>query len=65
LERDDDGKYARGQPRADETEYAALQRTVATLQQTLLRLSEGQEVAAQQMQHDFTLKLQLAQTNFT
>jgi hypothetical protein len=65
LGHSDDGKYAYGQPRANETEYAALQRTVTTLQQTLLRLSEGQEVAAQQMQHDFSLKLQLAQTNFT
>ncbi len=48
------------------SEYAALQRMVGTLQETLLRgMSEGQQVAAQQMQHDFTLKLQLAQTRFT
>ncbi len=53
------------QPRANESEYAALQRMVGTLQETLLRLREGQQVAAQQMQNDFTLKLQLAQTRFT
>ena len=65
LEQDDDGKYVHGQPRPNETEYAALQRTVVALQHTLLRLSEGQQVVAQQMQHDFTQKLQLAQMNFT
>ena len=70
LEQDDDEKYAHEQPtheqpRANETEYAALQRTVAALQHTLLRMSQGQQVAAQQMQHDFTLKLQHAQTSFT
>ncbi len=59
-ERNEDGKYAHRQPRAGESEYAALQRLVGTLQETLLRLSEGQQAAAQQMQADFTLKLQFS-----
>jgi hypothetical protein len=62
LEHSDDSKYE--QSRANETEYATLQRTVMILQQNLLRMSEGQVVAARQMQHDFSLKLQHAQTNF-
>ena len=59
-ERNEDGKYAHRQPRAGETEYAALQRLVGTLQETLLRMNAGQQAVAQQMQHDFTLQLQLA-----
>ena len=64
LEQDHDGKYDREQPRADETEYAALHRLVGSLQDTMIRMDAGHQAVAQQMQHDFTLKLQFAQTNF-
>ena len=64
LERDDGGKYAHEQPRADETGYAALHRLVGALKETLLRMNAGHQAVAQQMQHDFTLKLQFAQTSF-
>ncbi len=60
----EDGKCAHRQPRAGETEYAALQRLVGTLQETLLRMNAGQQAVAQQMQRDFTLQLQFAQTSF-
>ena len=64
LKRGHEDKYEREQPRADETEYAALHRLVGTLQETLLRMNAGHQAVAQQMQHDFTLKLQFAQTSF-